>query len=176
MMKTIGCLLLLLAVATTTAGDPDEQQQIADELDAYWSELARTVAEGDFDAYARGYHEDAVYVSLAKGESFPISGALENWRQGFIDTREGKTRPTVQFRFSRRLHDATTAHETGIFRYGSVSGQGEASVQFIHFEALLVKRGRWLTMMELQKSAASEEEWAALASGPATPGRSLSNP
>jgi hypothetical protein len=73
---------------------------------------------------------------------------------------------SVEFRFTTRLHDAETAHETGIFRYSSTpQGQSE-TVGLIHFEALLVRKdGAWLTLMEYQKEPATAEEWEAARRG-----------
>jgi len=131
--------------------------------DVLWHSVCRSVAEGDFGAYAKWYAEDAVYVSAISGESHPISQALAGWKQGFIDTREGRIRPRLEFRFSQRLQDVSTAHETGIFLYSSRNESGEEAVQLVHFEALLVKQGPWRIVMEYQKSPASYEEWEALA-------------
>lgn len=138
--------------------------QVADELDAYWAEVSRMVAQGDFEGYAALYHPDAVLVSLNSGDSFPIAQALAGWKQGFDDTAEGRAEAGVDFRFTQRLHDETTAHETGIFRYTLVPETGEPVVAPVHFEALLVKKdGRWLMLMEYQKEMATEEEWTAAA-------------
>ena len=138
--------------------------QVADELDAYWAEVSRTVAEGDFESYAALYHPDAVLVSGFSNESFPISRALEGWRQGFVDTAEGRAEAGVDFRITQRLHDGTTAHETGIFRYTLTPENGEPIVAVVDFEALLVKKdGEWLMVMEYQKGEATEEEWEAAA-------------
>ncbi len=135
--------------------------QVTTELDAYWAEVARTVQEGDFDGYAGLYHPDAVLVMLGRG-TVPIQKALDGWQQLFVDTRDGKAAAGVEFRFTRRLNDATTAHETGMFRYAFEPQDGEASVSLVHFEALLVKRdGRWRMLMEFQKEPASEADWAA---------------
>ncbi len=72
---------------------------------------------------------------------------------------------SVSFRFSKRLGDADTAHETGIFHYTSESAAGKRD-DYIHLEALLVKQnGKWLTLMEYQKSKATKEEWTAWKSG-----------
>ena len=69
----------------------------------------------------------------------------------------------VAFRFSQRFGDATTAHETGIFRYTATTADGETKVEFIHFQALLLKKkAGWKILMEYQKSPAAEEEWDAL--------------
>jgi hypothetical protein len=68
---------------------------------------------------------------------------------------------SVEFRFTRRLSDETTAHETGIFHYATVDAEGNRSGQFVHFEALLVKKDGWKMMMEYQKSVATPEEWEA---------------
>ena len=135
--------------------------QVTSELDAYWTEASGTVVDGDFEGYAELYHPDAVLVMQGQG-TVPIAKALDGWKQLFVDTREGKASADVEFRLTARLHDATTAHETGIFRYAFEPEEGDASVSLVHFEALLVKRdGRWLMLMEYQKGPASEEEWEA---------------
>lgn len=157
--RVAAALGLLLASTAPVAG------QVMDELDAYWAEASRTVAEGDFEGYAALYHPDAVLVSLGSGTSVPIAEALAGWGQYFVDTREGRAQASVEFRFTQRLHDASTAHETGIFRYGLEPAEGEAVDAIVRFEALLVKKdGRWLTLMEYQKEPASEAEWEAAAS------------
>lgn len=136
------------------------------ELDQFWAELSRTVSEGDFEGYKATYHDDAVVV-FTTGEnkaSIAITKALANWKQDFIDTKAGKTENSVAFRFSQRVGDETTAHETGIFVFQSNNSNGEVNPrQFIHFEALLVKRDNaWQAVMEYQKSKATEEEWGLL--------------
>jgi ketosteroid isomerase-like protein len=151
-------LLLLTVAAAAPAG-----AQVTDQLDAYWAELARTVAEGSYEAYAAAYHADAVLVSLGGGRSYPIAEALAGWKQGFDDTRAGTLTAGVEFRFSRRLTGPTTAHETGIFRYVSQRPGQEPEVALIHFTALLVKRdGAWKLVMEHQKEPATVAEWDAL--------------
>jgi len=136
------------------------------ELDAYWNALAKTVKTGDFEGYRDGYHKDAVIV-FASGKnktSVPIQKALDGWKQGFIDTKNGKNKSHVAFRFSQRIGDATTAHETGIFLYVTSDADGKNKKEYpTHFEMLLVKKhGKWLGVMEYQKSNATLKEWNAL--------------
>ena len=89
---------------------------------------------------------------------------MAGWKQGFDDTKSGKVKSDVTFRFSQRIIDDTTAHETGIFHYTSIDSNGkELANQLIHFEMLVVKKnGKWLGVMEYQKSVATQEEWDAL--------------
>ena len=136
------------------------EAQVVAELDDYWAEVARTVEEGDFEGYSRLYHPDAVLVNLQSGTSYPIEQALAGWEQGFLDTRDGKAQASVTFRFTERLHDETTAHETGIFRYTLKPEDGNQTVTTVHFEGLLVRKGGdWLMVMEYQKQPATDEEW-----------------
>ena len=136
------------------------EAQVTAELDAYWTEAARTVAEGDFEGYGRLFHPDAVLVSARTQTSYPIAQALAGWEQGFVDTRDGKARASVTFRFTQRLHDETTAHETGIFQYTLETEDGNETVATIHFEGLLVRKGgAWLMVMEYQRHPATEAEW-----------------
>jgi ketosteroid isomerase-like protein len=151
-------LMLLLPGAQTAFGAVNTQ---TDGLDAFWAEIARTVTEGDFAAYSASYHDDAVLVSGSARTSQPVSQALAGWEQGFTDTRDGKKVVSLEFRFTQRFSDATTAHETGIFHYSATGEGGEREDTFVHFEALLVRQGAWKTLMEYQKSSATQEEWDA---------------
>ncbi len=136
------------------------EAQVIAELDDYWVEVARTVEEGDFEDYSRLYHPDAILVNLQSGTSYPIEQAFAGWEQGFLDTRDGKAQASVTFRFTERLHDETTAHETGIFRYTLKPEDGNQTVATVHFEGLLVRKGgAWLMVMEYQKQPATDEEW-----------------
>ena len=156
--------LILLSHASVLAAEPkaDDQARLR-ELDAYWAEVSRSVREGDFDAYKATCHDEGVLVTGIRGKSQPLSEALARWKQEFDDTKAGKIKASVTFRFSRRVGDASTAHETGIFLYTQVNAQGKASAEYIHFEGLLVKRkGKWLILMEYQKSVVTEDEWKAL--------------
>ena len=139
---------------------PNDSIRLA-ELDRFWTELSRTVSEGDFEGYAELYHPDAVLVMQGQG-TVRIAEALAGWKQLFDDTHEGKAMAGVEFRFLRRLNDATTAHEAGMFRYTFEPEEGDDAVSLVRFEALLVKTdGRWLMVMEYQKDPASDAEWAA---------------
>ena len=131
------------------------------ELDEFWAEVGRSVAEGDFEGYAATYHPDAILVSQVGNTSYPIAAALKGWHQGFIDTAAGRTKAHVEFRFTTRLNNESTAHETGIFHYSAVPADGEASDQYVHFEALLVKKDGWKMMMEYQQTPATQAEWVA---------------
>lgn len=171
-MKTIlFCTLIILiaSMGTTTANtqiEPPKDSARLAELDQYWTELSRTVREGDFEGYAATYHEDAVVIFAAgtNKTSLPIATALAGWKQGFQDTKAGKVNSDVSFRFSQRIGSETTAHETGIFFYTSGDATGEnTSSHITHFEMLFVKRdGAWIGLMEYQKSDATEDEWEAL--------------
>jgi uncharacterized protein (TIGR02246 family) len=134
------------------------------ELDAFWNELSRSVKAGDFEACVACYHPDGVLVSETKKRSEPITSALARWKQEFADTQDGAMTAEVVTRFTRRLGDATTAHETGIFRYTSQKTGEEPKTDYVPFESLLVKRdGRWLMLMEYQKAHVTKADWDALA-------------
>ena len=167
---------LITSMARAKANHPTNcmpvlQQHLEDstriaELDRYWAELSRTVREGDLEGMGAVYHSDAVIVFAIDENkaSIPISLALERWKPGVLDTKQGKAVSNVEFRFSQRIGDETTAHETGIFHYTSIYDSGKTVVEyFTHFEMLLVKRNnRWYGLMEYQKSRATSEEWDAL--------------
>ena len=162
-MKTrLALALVLCSFVPATAEDGDEKNRLA-ELDAYWAEVSRAVGAGDFKGYAATCHDEGVLVSGSKKTSQPLSEALARWKPGIEKTQRGEMKASVEFRFSQRIGDKTTAHETGIFLYTSSEAGGEPKLEYIHFEALLVKRGkRWKILMEYQKSKASREEWEAL--------------
>ncbi len=173
MKQIIPAALLLFACMVTTRAtcQPNPPTTSADsvritELNQYWTELSRTVRQGDFEGYKATYHKDAVCVFTTgkKKITNPIDVQLELWKPGFVETKSGKTRNNVEFRFSQRVGNSTSAHETGISYFTSVDKDGKVlSGGMVHFEILLVKRnGAWLALMEYQKSRATQEEWDAL--------------
>ena len=148
------CLTLLLPAAFA-----DERIK---ELNSYWAEVSRAVKVGDFEGYKATCHPDGVLISGKKKTSYLLAKALEIWKPGINATKAGKVKAAVEFRFSKRWGDARTAHEIGMFRYQHVDEKGVAKTEYIHLEALLVKKDRWLILMENQKSSGTKEEWESL--------------
>lgn len=161
-MKILLALTFLLSsclLAAEPAPDPARLKQ----LDAYWAEVARAVGAGDFAAYEATCHPEGVLVSGSKKTSSPLADALQRWKKEFDATKSGAMKARVEFKFSQRLGDATTAHETGMFLYSAVGPDGKETHDYIHLEALLVKRdGRWKILMEYQKSKGTRAEFEAL--------------
>ena len=136
--------------------------QVTTELDALWAEVAQAVATGDTELYLSTYHPDAIFVSARRGITRTVAEDVEANRAAWNDTREGRARRSVEFRFTERLHSEHSAHEVGIFRYASTESDGSTRVVLIHFEAALVKKdGVWLQLLELQTSDATAAEWEA---------------
>lgn len=167
----LAALLLHATAAETPPKDQTSKAALADDpaatrlagLDAYWAEVSRAVREGDFKAYAATCHPEGVLVSGTKQMSQPLATALARWEKDFTATREGKVRGKVEFRFSQRIGDATTAHETGVFRYTTLTAGAEPKEEHIRLVALLVKRGgSWRILMEHQIGPATKAEWDAL--------------
>ena len=161
-------ILFIICVKNPNANSQSNtDSQRKSEIDkTYWTEISRTVKEGDFEGYKATCHENSVLVTTSgdNKRSEPMTSALARWKQGFMNTKTGKQMDNVQFRFSHRIGDATTAHETGIFYFTSHDGAGKLiSESYTHLEALLVKSGdRWLCLMEFQKSKATKADWDAL--------------
>ena len=168
-MKTLSpvcCLPLLMLLFMATRVSADEEAARLAELDVYWAEVSRSVQEGDFEAYSATCHPEAVLVSGTKKEAYPLTKALARWKKEFVDTKAGTRKSSVVFRFSHRWGDATAAHEEGIFLYSFQPEGEERKDEYVHFEALLVKKeDGWKILMEYQKALATEEEWKALAKG-----------
>ena len=145
------------------AGVPAPDLARLKELDAYWAEVSRAVHTGDFAAYAGSCHPEAVLVGGTKKTTWPLADVLKRWKKDFDETKDGKRKSNVAFKFSQRLGDPTTAHETGMFRYTGTTAEGKEICDYIHLEALLVKRdGHWKILMEYQKSRGTREEFEAL--------------
>ncbi len=162
----MACLVTTLAFCQISNTVSSAESIRLAELDQYYKELSRTVREGDFEGYKATYHKDAVCVFTTKETKYTksIDAQLALWKPGIDDTKAGKVKSNVEFRFSQRVGDPTTAHEIGIFFFTSIDKDGKVlASRGVHFEMLLVKRnGVWLSLMEYQKSFATQEEWDAL--------------
>ena len=158
-MKLLKLLIPLILFAGCSSDTPGDRFA---ELDDYWKEVSRCVGTGDFKGYTATTHPDGVLVAGTHGKAHSLAKALSNWEQNFVKTKSGEMPAGVEFRFSKRLGDETTAHETGMFLYWEEKN-GKRNNEYIHLEALLVKKeGRWLILMEYQKSRGTKAEWDAL--------------
>ena len=160
-------LLWCLLNHTQTGYAAENEKERLVELDAYWAEVSRAVRKGDFEGYKATCHEQGVLVTGNKKTSYPLAKALARWKKDFTATKAGKIKAKVEFRFSQRFSDETTAHETGIFLYSFTDPEGRWKQEYVHFQALLLKgKDGWKIMMEYQKSKATKAEWDALTSHP----------
>jgi hypothetical protein len=161
MKKLISAFLILGVVSCIFAKDNDKLNiERIKELDAYWTEVARCVNEGDFEAFKKTVHEDAILALGTRDRTVALSTAMLKWKVEFDDTKDGKIKARVVFRFSQRIGDKNTAHETGMFMYYQLNKEGKASTEYIHFEGLLIKKkDGWQIMMEYQKESGTKEEW-----------------
>jgi hypothetical protein len=151
-------LLVIFLVQTLSA-----QTSVTDEIVAFWVEAERQVSEGDFVAYAASFHKEAILVNGINSSSIPIQTALNGWKQGFEDTKNGHMSASVHFTFSEWALGETTAHLTGIFLYTWGMLNEPSQEAYIHFEALLTRSNeKWQILMEYQKALATKEEWEKL--------------
>jgi len=161
-MKALFALVLFCSVILRADEPPTDATRLR-QLDSYWAEVSRAVGAGDFAAYEATCHPEGVLVSGSKKTSSPLADALKRWKKEFDATKSGEMKASVEFKFSQRIGDATTAHETGMFMYSATGADGKETREYIHFEALLVKReGRWKIVMEYQKSKGTRAEYEAL--------------
>ena len=157
-MRHICLLIVLLFIQFIYA-----QDIIINELDAAWKKLENTVSTGDFRSFKSVYHQDAVLVNGITKNSYPIKNAFEGWEKGFIDTKSEEIIANLDVKFSERLFDEFTAHETGIFHYYTINKNGDKNDTYVHFESLWVKKNnKWKMVMEYQKSRTTETEWNSL--------------
>ena len=78
-------LALVFAVSPVAVAEDEAQAKRLGELDAYWTEVSRTVREGDFKGYKATCHPKGVLVSGRKKTSYPLSTALAGWKKEFDD-------------------------------------------------------------------------------------------
>jgi ketosteroid isomerase-like protein len=165
---TSSLLLLIASAYATPASQPARSAAVAAasptsaEIDRdVWAPVAASVANDDIVAMGRPYHFAAVLVT--KAGTKPIAAALDGWGKDIVAARKNGVRATVEFRFSSRRDDATTAFETGIFKYSTTDRAGVTTPRYVELEALLVKHdGKWRLVMEHQLEPTTEAAWNAL--------------
>ena len=138
-----GLIALAMGFLGPVCGNAEEASAIEKariaELDAYWVVVSKAVKEGDFESYRSTCHPEAVYVNGIRKQSYPLAKALARWKKEFDDTKAGIRKSSVDFRFSQRVGDATTAHETGMFLYATVD-KHQALSAVLHLRQGIAKR------------------------------------
>ncbi len=156
----LSLVFILFGLSAPIPAVADDAETLT-ELKAYWRESGRTIAEGDFAGYSALYHSDAVLVMDEVGKTIPMSKALANFKQGFVDTKAGKISASVGYKVIKTNIGKMTAHQTGIFYYFQVDNETMKRTDFYqHFEALFVKKdGKWLMLMDRQMGSADRGDY-----------------
>lgn len=127
-----------------------------------WSALAATVAADDIVRMGEVYFPNAVVVT--PNATSPIKETLDRWGKDMVEAKARGNRATVEFRFSRRQDDSTTAFDAGIFKYTVIEKSGTRTSKCYPFEMLLGKtNGKWRVLMERQFAEVTQAEWDKLA-------------
>lgn len=155
---TIVVALWSVMVVSTSAAQTAPASS-AQEIDReVWSVLVATVAADDIVGMGRTYFPDAVLVSPTGTSS--IKDTLARWGRDMAAAKARGDKATVEFRFSRRQDDSTTAFEAGIFKYTVIAKSGLSTPKFYPFEMLLAKtNGKWLVLMERQFAEVTADAW-----------------
>jgi len=150
----------LVLILTTLFNVAIAKKDIEVELNSMWQEMSRTITAGDIKGYRDTFHQDATLVLGDKHSSYHINKAFERWSSGFDKVKSGLHKVNVEFRFSNRIHDESTAYETGMYYYELVDERGDKTIYYVNLEALATKtHGKWQVMMEYQKSEGTVEQW-----------------
>ena len=156
-------LASVLGASGTSSTSAQGTAAASREIDSdVWSVFVATVTSDDIVRMGSVYFPDAVLVT-PRGTS-PIKETLERWGRDMVAAQAKGNRATVEFRFSRRQDDATTAFEAGIFKYTVIEKSGASNPKFYPFEQLLAKtNGKWRVLMERQFAEVTQGEWDKLA-------------
>jgi len=99
---------LALAIAIWFAAAPASNVPSSHDIDVdVWSVFVATVAADDIVGMGNVYFPNAVLVRPRGTES--IKQTLEGWGRDMVSAKAKGNKATVEFRFSRRQDDATTA-------------------------------------------------------------------
>jgi uncharacterized protein (TIGR02246 family) len=170
--RTLGVLLAGQLVATGWATMAAQQPpaaaaavSTADIDREIWTVLVESVRTDNITQMASTYAPDAVLVTPRTTQA--MRDALAGWGRDMVANKAKGTTAKVEFRFSRRMDNATTAFESGIFNYTTIDSAGVAKPGLYPFEELLVKKdGHWQILMERQFAAASQADWDKLPKWP----------
>ena len=158
-MKVAIAFALWSVVIVSTSASQAAPAATAHEIDRdVWSVLIATVAADDIVGMGATYHPDAVLVSPTGTTA--IKDTLARWGRDMVAAKARADKATVEFRYSRRQDDATTAFEAGIFKYTVISKSGVSTPKFYPFEMLLGKTGgKWRVLMERQFAEVTQDAW-----------------
>lgn len=159
MPKHIAAIAIALVSVVSAGASQTSTATSARDIDRdVWSVFVATVAADDIVGMGRVYFPDGVLVTPTKTQ--PIKDTLDGWGRDMVAAKARGDKATVEFRFSRRQDDGTTAFDAGIFKYTVIAKSGVSTPKFYPFEELMVKtNGKWRVLMERQFAMVTQDAW-----------------
>lgn len=131
-ITSVAAAICLLVSTSAVASQSPAASPSTPELDReIWSVLVATVANDDIAGMGAVYFPNAVLVSPSG--TTPIKETLERWGRDMVAAKAKGNRASVEFRFTQRLDNATTAFDAGLFKYTVIEKSGAASSKYYPF-------------------------------------------
>lgn len=161
-IRSVAMAAALLGGLTAPGPATAQTESIVAELDVFWTGVVKSVVEWSLPAQKATYHPDAVGV-YGTADSYTTGSVWSGFAKREVDTSAVEApnrRRILEFRFSLRVHDASTAHEVGLYHFWAEGGEH----YYGPVDSYLVKKdGRWLILVEIQvKPPVTKADWDAL--------------
>ena len=155
-------LMLLACVLVGVQQAMAQADSVTAELDAFWASVVRSVVDWSLPAQKATYHPDAIGVS-GTAASYTTGSIWAEYAKREADSSAVEApnrRRILEFRFSLRVHDASTAHEVGLYHFWAEGGEHYYGT----VDSYLVKKdGQWRILVEIQfEPAVTKAAWDAL--------------
>jgi hypothetical protein len=142
-----------------------QDEVVLQELDAYWATVSHDIETGNYEGSTLAYHPDAVWEEGSNGKLRTMleSDALPGSKAVLDRVKSGELKVGLEFRFSSRIHNHNTAHEIGVVHMWVQESGGPAEHNYWKLDTYLVKKDRWMAIVEIQTERLTVNEWNALA-------------
>jgi hypothetical protein len=147
----------------TAMGQTDS---VVAELDAFWAGVVKSVTQWSIPAQKATYHPDAVgaYGTAGSYTTRLIWADFAAREADSASTEDPRRQRILEFRFSSRVHDASTAHEVGLYHFWA---EGRDHYYGTVDSYLVKKDGRWVILVEIQfEPPVTKADWDALQESP----------
>jgi hypothetical protein len=161
-IQSAGLALALVCGVTLPQPAIGQTDSVVAELDEFWAGVVKSVTQWSLAAQKATYHPDAVgvYGTVASYTTELIWAGYADLEADSTTTEDPQPRRILEFRFSSRVHDASTAHEVGLYHYWD---EGREHYYGTLDSYLVKKDGRWVILVEIQfEPGVTKAEWDAM--------------
>lgn len=153
-MKSLFTLVIVCLISLTSWAQTDSKTEINRQI---WEPFIQAYTSFNTEKFMSLYTTDVIRIPLDQDKIFSFSEYKKEINRENQFNKNYNIKLHLEIHFSERIHTATTAYESGIYKIHMIENTGKEATVYSKFQVILKKvNGQWKIATDIDSAEGSK--------------------